>query len=77
MAKVMRERPGSESDRVQQEYHRARNLAAAKGGPASWERHRAQVDDADRFIAEMREKARARTIARAAAWRERNGKRTA
>ncbi|MDR6691496.1 hypothetical protein J2X55_002419 [Microbacterium sp. 1154] len=77
LAVAMRERPGSETDRVQQELHRAQNLAAGRTRQAARERHLAAVADADRFIAEMQEKERGRLAKWAAGWRERNERRTA
>ncbi|MBB3158217.1 exonuclease VII large subunit [Microbacterium proteolyticum] len=77
LAAAMRERPGSETDRVQQEFHRALNRAASRTQQAARERHLAAVADADRFIAEMQEKERGRLAKWAAGLRDRNERRTA
>jgi hypothetical protein len=78
VAKVLKERPGSATDRVQQEIHAAQNRASVEAGDRSWLKRqqdaRAALADADRFIAERRraqlEKDRARHALRvkANAW---------
>lgn len=75
LAKVMRERPGSVTDRAAQELHREQNKTAAAAHGRSAVRQaqdrRAVEADADRFIAEARERAAQRLRDRAAAWRAR------
>ena len=75
-AKVAKERPGSNGDRAQREFHGARNLqshAVSRRTARQLEQsHEDAEADADRFIAEQKAKEAQQTVARAAAWKHRN-----
>jgi hypothetical protein len=60
LARVLTERPGCREDRARREFYAADNRMSVV---RARDRERAQEADADRFIAEMRERKRAKFLA--------------